>query len=149
MQAASAAYKQAMRESLRNHSFMRVTIGVINQTAQASAHVADPEAFTYFSALTKPFDNYEVTELYASCDQDWTAVDGSMYFLPREKADVVLNAGLVTEELLGAISGSAFYQGAYGGVWESLSGGIFDCVGSENDGGYGKRGRAFCDGGNL
>lgn len=103
MQAASAAYKQAMRESLRNHSFMRVTIGVINQTAQASAHVADPEAFTYFSALTKPFDNYEVTELYVSCDQDWTAVDGSMYFLPREKADVVLNAGLVTEELLGAI----------------------------------------------
>ncbi len=103
MQAASGAYKQAMKESLRNHSFMRVTIGLINQTAQASAQVADPEAFTYFSSLTKPFDNYEVTELYASCDQDWSAVDGSMYFLPREKPDVVLNAGLVTEGLLGAI----------------------------------------------
>ncbi len=103
MQAASAAYKKAMKEILRNHSFMRVTIGMINQTAQASAAVADPAAFTYFSSLKKPFDNYQVTELYEGCDQDWSAVDGSMYFLPREKPDVVLNAGLVTEELLGAI----------------------------------------------
>ena len=82
---------------------MRVTIGMINQTAQASAAVADPEAFTYFSSLKKPFDNYQVKELYEGCDQDWSAVDGSMYFLPREKQDVVLNAGLVTEELLGTI----------------------------------------------
>ena len=103
MQAASAAYKKAMKEILRNHSFMRVTIGMINQTAQASAAVADPAAFTYFSSLKKPFDNYQVTELYEGCDQDWSAVDGSMYFLPREKPDVVLNAGLVTEELLGTI----------------------------------------------
>lgn len=103
MQAASQAYKEAMKGFLRNHGFMRVTVGVINQTAQASAYVDDAESFTYYSSLTKPFDNYQVTELYAACDQDWSAVDGSMYFLPRSSEDVVLNAGLVTGELLGEI----------------------------------------------
>ena len=103
MQTASTSYKRAMKDILRNHSFMRVTIGMINQTAQASAAVADPGDFTYFSSMKKPFDNYQVIELYEGCDQDWSAVDGSMYFLPRERADVVLNAGLVTEKILGSI----------------------------------------------
>ena len=103
MQAASQAYKTAMKEILRNHGFMRVTVGVINQTAQASAYISDAEAFTYYSSLTKPFDNYQVTELYAVCDQNWSAADGSMYFLPRNREDVVLNAGLVTEDLMGEI----------------------------------------------
>lgn len=104
MQAASSEYKREMKKRYRDErSFIRVTIGMINQTAQASARVAEPEAFAYFSSLTKPFDNYQVTELYAGCDENWTAVDGSMYFLPRRKQEVVLNAGLVTEELLGEV----------------------------------------------
>ena len=61
MQAASQAYKEAMKGILRNHGFMRVTVGVINQTAQASAYVDNAESFTYYSSLTKPFDNYQVT----------------------------------------------------------------------------------------
>lgn len=104
MQAVSSEYKREMKKRYRDErSFIRVTIGMINQTAQASARVAEPEAFTYFSSLTKPFDNYQVEELYAGCDEDWTAVNGNMYFLPRRKQDVVLNAGLVTEELIGAV----------------------------------------------
>ena len=103
MQAVSNAYKREMKKKYRDEcSFLRVTIGMINQTAQASASVDEPKAFTYFSDLTKPFDNYQVAELYAGCDENWSAVDGSMYFLPRMKRDVVLNAGLVTEKLLGA-----------------------------------------------
>lgn len=104
MQAASSEYKREMKKRYRDErSFIRVTIGMINQTAQASARVAEPEAFAYFSSLTKPFDNYQVEELYAGCDENWTAVDGSMYFLPRRKQEVVLNAGLVTEGLLGEV----------------------------------------------
>lgn len=104
MQAASSEYKREMKKRYRDErSFIRVTIGMINQTAQASARVAEPEAFAYFSSLTKPFDNYQVAELYAGCDENWTAVDGSMYFLPRRKQEVVLNAGLVTEGLLGEV----------------------------------------------
>lgn len=103
MQAVSQSYKVHMKEALRNHSYMRVTIGLINQLAQASAYVPDKENYTYYSSFKMPLDNYAVKELYATCDQDYTAVDGSMYFLPRERADVVLNQGLVSKDLLGPI----------------------------------------------
>ena len=53
MQAVSNAYKREMKKKYRDEcSFLRVTIGMINQTAQASASVAEPEAFTYFSYKT-------------------------------------------------------------------------------------------------
>lgn len=103
MQAASNAYKQEMQKQLRDHSYIRVTIGLINQEAQASAVVPDAQNYTYYSNLKWPLDNYEVTELYATCDQDYAVVDGSMYFLPRERAGAVLNQGIVTDRLLGAI----------------------------------------------
>lgn len=103
MQAASNGYKQEMKSPLRNHSCIRVTIGVINQQAQASGYVPNAENYTYYSNLKKPLDNYQVGELYATCDQDYSAVDGSMYFLPRDAADVVLNQGIVTEPLRGDI----------------------------------------------
>ena len=59
--------------------------------------------YTYYSDLVKPMDNYKVQELYATCDQDYTTVDGSMYFLPKDAADVVLNQGIVTDGLKGEI----------------------------------------------
>lgn len=103
MQACSQAYKEEMKRSYRNHSYMRVTIGLINQEAQASSFVPDAENYTYYSNLKWPLDNYPVEELYATCDQNYTTVDGRMYFLPREHTDVVLNQGIVTDGLLGAI----------------------------------------------
>jgi len=104
MQPASQKYKELMRREFRDpFSYIRVTIGLINQQAQASAYVPDKENYTYYSSFKMPLDNYEVKELYATCDQDYTAVDGSMYFLPRERSDVVLNQGLVSKDLLGPI----------------------------------------------
>ena len=88
---------------IRDRSYIRVTIGVINQEAQSSAYVPHPENYTYYSNLNWPLDNYQVQELYATCDPDYTAVDGSMYFLPRARADVVLNQGIVSEDLPGSI----------------------------------------------
>lgn len=102
MQAASREYKALMRAKYRNSlSHVRVTIGVVNQRAQASAHVPDPDDYAYYGNLKAPLDNYGVEELYATCDEDYSAVDGSMYFLPRSRADVALNQGIVTEGLLG------------------------------------------------
>ena len=103
MQAVSNAYKQEMKKQLRDHSYMRVSIGLINQEAQASANVPEPEQYTYYSNLTWPLNNYDVSELYETCDQDYSNVDGSMYFLPRERMDAVLNQGIVTDRLLGAV----------------------------------------------
>ena len=103
MQAVSNAYKQEMKKQLRDHSYMRVSIGLINQEAQASASVPEPEQYTYYSNLTWPLNNYDVEELYETCDQDYSAVDGSMYFLPRERMDAALNQGIVTDGLLGVV----------------------------------------------
>lgn len=103
MQAVSNAYKQEMKKQYRDHSYMRVSIGLINQEAQASAYVPDQEKYTYYSNLTWPLNNYEVSELYETCDQDYSSVDGSMYFLPREHLDAILNQGIVTDDLLGEI----------------------------------------------
>ena len=103
MQTVSREYKRSMKEKLRNRSYIRVTIGVINQEAQSSAYVPRPENYTYYSNLKWPLDNYQVQELYATCDLDYTAVDGSMYFLPRSREDVVLNQGIVSEDLPGSI----------------------------------------------
>lgn len=104
MQAASEKYKAVMKERFRNPlSHIRVTIGLINQEAQADAFVPEQENYTYYSSFKMPFDNYEVSELYAVCDQNYTTVDGSMYFLPRNREDCVLNQGLVSDGLLGPI----------------------------------------------
>lgn len=104
MQAGSNEYKEMMRRKWRNPlSHLRVTIGLINQHAQASAYIPERDVYTYYSDLVKPMDNYKVQELYATCDQDYTTVDGSMYFLPKDAADVVLNQGIVTDGLQGEI----------------------------------------------
>lgn len=104
MYPASQAYKATMKEKWRNeHNYIRATIGIVNQEAQTSAFIPHPESCTYYSNLKKPFDNYAADELYVSCDQNYTTVDESMYFLPRSKWDVVLNQGIVSEGLRGII----------------------------------------------
>ena len=103
MQAVSNAYKQEMKKQYRDHSYMRVSIGLINQEAQASAYIPAQGKYAYYSNLTWPLNNYEVSELYETCDQDYSTVDGSMYFLPRERQDAVLNQGIVTDDLLGEV----------------------------------------------
>ena len=97
----TSAYKEEMKKPLRGHTLMRVNIGVINQEAQGSAKVSSEAA--YFSNLTKPLNNYVVDALYATAEQNYSTVDGRMYFLPREKSDCVLNQGIVSKEIDGTI----------------------------------------------
>ena len=97
----TSAYKEEMKKPLRGRTLMRVNIGVINQEAQGSARVSSETA--YFSNLTKPLNNYVVDALYATAEQNYSSVDGRMYFLPREKSDCVLNQGIVSKEIKGII----------------------------------------------
>ena len=97
----TSAYKEEMKKPLRGHTLMRVNIGVINQEAQGSAKVSSETA--YFSNLEKPLNNYVVDALYATTEQNYSSVDGRMYFLPREKSDCVLNQGIVSKEIKGII----------------------------------------------
>ena len=97
----TSAYKEEMKKPLRGHTLMRVNIGVINQEAQGSARVSSETA--YFSNLTKPLNNYVVDALYATTEENYSTVDGRMYFLPREKADCVLNQGIVSKDIMGDV----------------------------------------------
>ena len=106
MQEVSRQYKEIMKRKWINRlCHMRVSIGVVNQDAQASAQVPDPEAYEYYSDFYKPLNNYAVreNELYAACDEGYTVVDSGMFFLPEEKEAAVLNQGIVTRQLLGAV----------------------------------------------
>ena len=87
MLAVTSQYKEHMKikGDLRNCTYLRVTLGLINQEAQAKAYVPNPENYTYYSNLTMPLDSYAVKELYAACDQNYTAVDGSKRKTVREQ----------------------------------------------------------------
>ncbi len=102
MQYVSTEYKAAMKQAARNKSYMRISLGLINQAAQTAAEVKD-EGFTYFSDLIKPLSSEKVSKPYATFENDYSRVDKSMYFLPRQGSRKALyNAGIVTEGLIGA-----------------------------------------------
>ena len=76
----------------RNIGYIKVYIGVVNKEAQKRASAADSRnSFTYFSNPSKPFDAYVVDHVYATAEENFSAVDGSMYFLPEaENADFLI-----------------------------------------------------------
>lgn len=104
MQIASQQYKQDMKKLRRNHSYMRVSIGVINQMAQADCRVRSVDELTYFSNAILPLDNYPVNGLYATYEEDYTKADGEKYFLPRNPNNVVFNSGIVAKNIGDAIT---------------------------------------------
>ena len=103
MQAVSDAYIESMKRPFRNRGYIKGTIGIINSEAQNNASV-DKDFLAYFSNNIKPFTNNPVNQIYATAEEDFTKVDGSMYFLPAQKSEISLyNNGLVTNELTGSI----------------------------------------------
>lgn len=105
MQKVSNAYKIDIRKKpFRNQSFMRVVVGVINQLAQVSAHVdEDVTPLSWISNRRQPFNGYESEAYYATAEQDFTAVDESMFFAPVDASGLALNQGLVSDGIKGAI----------------------------------------------
>lgn len=97
MQQTSKAYRTSMKKLVRNKSYLRVNLGVISQEAQKTAYVSDG-TFTSYSNITAPLENIKVTRPYATFEQNYARVDGSMYFFPRT-AQNYYNAGIVTESL--------------------------------------------------
>ena len=105
MQAVSDAYIESMSKPFRNRGYIRGSIGIINSDAQSNATVKDERnSFAYFSNMEKPFTAYSVSQIYATAEQDFSKVNGSMFFLPRKDSGLNLyNNGFVTNELLGSI----------------------------------------------
>lgn len=104
MQLASKEYKEAMQLPFRNRAYIRVSIGVVNSDAQNNAVLDEETGLTYYSDGKKPFDGYMVSKPYATAEQNFSKVDGSMYFLPKETDGYsYYNNGIVTHDILGAV----------------------------------------------
>lgn len=104
MQNVSKVYKQSMKAIGRNRGYIRATLGIINSEAQKNVEVNEQTSVTYFSDITKPFNAYAVDKVYTTAEQDFSKVDGSMYFLPKQSSGLdYYNSGIATSGLLGAI----------------------------------------------
>lgn len=102
MQKVSNEYKASMKDSLRERSYMMISFGLVNQEAQASATV-EGNNFAYFSKQTGIFGQKKPTVVYATLEQDFTKVDGSMFFLPRENTSgSYYDTGLISKPLIPA-----------------------------------------------
>ena len=100
MQTVSKAYKDSMKSSLRERAFIRLSFGLVNQEAQAKADIA-PGDFAYFSNADDLFTERANNRVYATLEEDFTKVDGTMMFLPRENSSVdYYDTGLVSKKLL-------------------------------------------------
>ncbi|MDO4333823.1 MAG: hypothetical protein Q4C58_14225 [Eubacteriales bacterium] len=112
MQHVSKAYKASMQQIWRNIGYIKVYIGVVNAEAQKRATVEDERnSFTYFSDLCKPFDSYKVERVYATAEENFSRVDGTMRFLPEAGTAEYFNQGIVTADLLGTVYVVFNFQG--------------------------------------
>ena len=100
MQKVSKAYRQSMKDSLRERAYIMITFGVINQEAQAKAKIGKGD-FTYYSNDSDVFQEGSDDVVYATLEENFTKVDGTMYFLPRNEVGVgYYNTGLVGNPLV-------------------------------------------------
>ena len=98
MRNVSEEYKNSMKELLRERSYMMVSYGVINQEAMLNATVEGND-FTYFSEKNI-FGRKVDGKVYATLERGFSKVDGSMLFLPREKAGKHYSTGLIGTTLI-------------------------------------------------
>jgi hypothetical protein len=101
MQSASKAYKEQLKKKLRKNEYMQVSIGVINQTAQQSAYLAETESLSVWSAksLTENPSGFE----YATPEEKFSRVDGTMAFLPRNDNQIAYRMAVVSDAIDGSI----------------------------------------------
>lgn len=98
-------YKRSMSQQLRNRSYMSVSIGVINQTAQSGASISTDYGaeYSYLSNFKKLLDNYDTEMEYATLEENFFETNGSMLFPPRNKSDGLYNVGTIAEPIGGSI----------------------------------------------
>lgn len=102
MQNVSEAYKKAMKQPMRNRGYISARIGIVSSTAQNNivANAEDNE-FAYFANTTAAFKEEVETQFYATLEQDFTTVDGSMFFLPERNSGYdYYNDGLITDDVI-------------------------------------------------
>lgn len=100
MQKVSKAYKESMKSSLRERAYIMLSFGLINQEAQAKATVENGD-FAYYANVKNVLGEKSDNTVYATLEENFTRVDGSMFFLPREnQSGAYLDTGIISDKLL-------------------------------------------------
>lgn len=76
----SEEYKKSMKNPIRNRTFAKVYLGLINQEAQNSATVTDQSKYTGFSDFQTVFTKNDIGNVYATYEKDFFKCDGSLFF---------------------------------------------------------------------
>ena len=100
MQKVSKAYKESMKSSLRERAYIMISFGLVNQEAQAKATV-DNGSYAYYSNKDNIFGEHIDDTVYATLEENFTKVDGSMFFLPRAtEGGRYYDTGIISEKLV-------------------------------------------------
>lgn len=100
MQKVSKAYKESMKSSLRERAYIMISFGLVNQEAQAKATV-DNGSYAYYSNKDNIFGEHTDDTVYATLEEEFTKVDGSMFFLPRAtEGGRYYDTGIVSDKLV-------------------------------------------------
>lgn len=100
MQKVSKAYKESMKSSLRERAYIMLSFGLINQEAQAKATVEEGD-FAYYANAKNVLGEKSDDTVYATLEENFTKVDGSMFFLPRRnQSGAYLDTGIISDKLL-------------------------------------------------
>lgn len=78
----STQYEQQMRQSFRNESLMKIKFGLVDPDAISNAYVDSASEQTPFSVYPELEDDQSVSSLYATLEQNFWLLDGSMDILP-------------------------------------------------------------------
>lgn len=100
MQKVSKAYKESMKSSLRERAYIMISFGLVNQEAQAKATV-DNGSYAYYSNKDNIFGEHIDDTVYATLEEEFTKVDGSMFFLPRAtEGGRYYDTGIISDKLV-------------------------------------------------
>lgn len=103
MQKVSKAYKESMKSSLRERAYIMISFGLVNQEAQAKATV-DNGSYAYYSNKDNIFGEHIDDTVYATLEEKFTKVDGSMFFLPRAtEGGRYYDTGIVSDKLVSEV----------------------------------------------
>lgn len=100
MQKVSKAYKESMKSSLRERAYIMISFGLVNKEAQTKATV-DNGSYAYYSNKDNIFGEHIDDTVYATLEEEFTKVDGSMFFLPRAtEGGRYYDTGIVSDKLV-------------------------------------------------
>lgn len=98
MQKVSKEYRDSMSSGLRERAYTMISFGLVNQEIQGNAKVGEGR-FAYYSKQDDLFMKKASKQIYATLEENFSKIDGSMFFLPRDK-ELCFSTELVSNEIV-------------------------------------------------